>query len=148
MDTYKMFINGEYVDAISGKTYQTENPATEEIIAEVAQGDAEDVEVACGTEPHQLVGSVLVRPARVVRDQARHQVDGRAELQSLSPECRRERTDDEEGRSCRPSLDDASLLLPAASPIGHQRLVCPRRCGQGSPACDEVEPSTAILRGS
>lgn len=40
------FINGEWVPAASGKTFQTINPATEEVICEVAEGDAEDVDRA------------------------------------------------------------------------------------------------------
>ncbi|CAM8966156.1 unnamed protein product [Rhodiola kirilowii] len=34
----KLFINGEFVDAISGKTFETIDPRNEEVIAHVAQG--------------------------------------------------------------------------------------------------------------
>ncbi|MGC1275264.1 MAG: aldehyde dehydrogenase family protein [Planctomycetaceae bacterium] len=40
------FIDGKWVDAASGKTFETHNPATEELIAEVAEGDAADVDRA------------------------------------------------------------------------------------------------------
>jgi aldehyde dehydrogenase (NAD+) len=40
------FIGGKWLPAASGKTFETLNPATEEVIAEVAEGDAEDVELA------------------------------------------------------------------------------------------------------
>jgi succinate-semialdehyde dehydrogenase/glutarate-semialdehyde dehydrogenase len=40
--TYKMFIDGEWTDAKSGKTLGVINPANEEIIAEVPYGDRED----------------------------------------------------------------------------------------------------------
>ena len=40
------FINGEWVPAQSGKTFATVNPATEEEIAQIAEGDAEDVNLA------------------------------------------------------------------------------------------------------
>ncbi len=40
------FIDGEWVPAASGRTFQTINPATEEVICEVAEGDAEDVDRA------------------------------------------------------------------------------------------------------
>lgn len=46
MMKYQMFIDGKFVDAASGKTRQTVNPATEEIIAEVPQGDKEDARSA------------------------------------------------------------------------------------------------------
>jgi len=40
------FIGGEWVPAASGKTFDTVNPATEEVITQVAEGDAEDVDRA------------------------------------------------------------------------------------------------------
>lgn len=40
------FIDGRWEDAASGKTFATLNPATEEVIAEVAEGDAGDVDRA------------------------------------------------------------------------------------------------------
>jgi len=42
----RLFINGEFVDAKSGQTFATINPATEEKIADVASGGAEDVDAA------------------------------------------------------------------------------------------------------
>lgn len=40
------FIDGQWVPAKSGKTFETRNPATEELIAEVAEGDAADIDAA------------------------------------------------------------------------------------------------------
>lgn len=40
------FIDGKWVPAASGKTFATINPATEEEIAQVAEGDAEDIDRA------------------------------------------------------------------------------------------------------
>jgi phenylacetaldehyde dehydrogenase len=42
----KMLINGQWVNSISGKTFPTYNPATGEVLAQVAEGDREDVEQA------------------------------------------------------------------------------------------------------
>ena len=42
----QLFIGGQWVPARSGKTFVTINPATEEPIADVAEGDAADVEAA------------------------------------------------------------------------------------------------------
>ena len=39
----KMFINNQFVPAASGKTFPTYNPATGEVLAQVAEGDKEDV---------------------------------------------------------------------------------------------------------
>ncbi len=43
---YGLFINGEETDAQSGRTFQSINPATGEAFAEVAEGDAEDIDRA------------------------------------------------------------------------------------------------------
>ncbi|MDT3776877.1 aldehyde dehydrogenase family protein [Nitrospira sp. MA-1] len=42
----KMLINGQWADARSGKTFSTFNPATGEVIAEVAEGDKPDIDLA------------------------------------------------------------------------------------------------------
>jgi phenylacetaldehyde dehydrogenase len=42
----KLFINGQWVDAASGKSFETPNPATGRPLATVAEGDAEDVDRA------------------------------------------------------------------------------------------------------
>ena len=42
----QMLINGKWVDAASGKTFPTYNPATGEVLAHVAEGDKEDVDRA------------------------------------------------------------------------------------------------------
>ena len=42
----KMFIDGKWVQAASGKTFPTYNPATGEVLAQVAEGDREDIDRA------------------------------------------------------------------------------------------------------
>ncbi|KDP33652.1 hypothetical protein JCGZ_07223 [Jatropha curcas] len=42
----KLFINGEFVDSISGKTFETIDPTNGEVIARVAEGDKEDIDLA------------------------------------------------------------------------------------------------------
>ncbi|MGD0605330.1 MAG: aldehyde dehydrogenase family protein [Streptosporangiaceae bacterium] len=39
----QLFINGRWADAASGRTFETPNPATGEILAQVAEGEAEDI---------------------------------------------------------------------------------------------------------
>lgn len=46
MKHYQQFINGNFVDAISGKTRDVINPATEEVIATVPDSQPEDVDAA------------------------------------------------------------------------------------------------------
>ena len=40
------FIGGQWTPAASGKTFQTIDPATEEVICDVAEGDKADVDAA------------------------------------------------------------------------------------------------------
>jgi aldehyde dehydrogenase (NAD+) len=42
----KMLIDGKWVDSQSGKTFETLNPSTGEVIANVAEGDKADVDKA------------------------------------------------------------------------------------------------------
>jgi len=42
----KMFINNQFVPAASGKTFPTYNPATGEVMAQVAEGEREDIDRA------------------------------------------------------------------------------------------------------
>ena len=41
-----MLINGKWVEAASGKTFATFNPATGEVLAHIAEGDREDIDRA------------------------------------------------------------------------------------------------------
>ena len=45
-DEYGLFIGGEFVAPRSGRTFDTINPATEERLATVSEGDADDVDLA------------------------------------------------------------------------------------------------------
>ena len=42
----QLFINGQWADAASGKTFATPNPATGETLANIAEGDTEDIDRA------------------------------------------------------------------------------------------------------
>ncbi len=46
MEKFKMWINGKWVDADSGKTFRTHNPANGDVIAEVPLADKSDVDKA------------------------------------------------------------------------------------------------------
>jgi phenylacetaldehyde dehydrogenase len=43
---HKMLINGQWVEAASGKTFPTYNPATGEVLSLIAEGDKEDIDRA------------------------------------------------------------------------------------------------------
>src|SRR5689334_17915680 len=44
--SYGLFVNGEFVDPTDGRSFKTINPATEEVLAEVSEASAEDVDLA------------------------------------------------------------------------------------------------------
>ena len=44
--TYKMYIDGQFVESHSGKSFPVYDPSTEEVIAECPAGDAQDLLVA------------------------------------------------------------------------------------------------------
>ncbi|MFZ0523824.1 MAG: aldehyde dehydrogenase family protein, partial [Candidatus Acidiferrales bacterium] len=44
--TRKMLINGKWVDSVSGKTFPTYNPATGDVLSNIAEGDKEDIDHA------------------------------------------------------------------------------------------------------
>ena len=46
MQKFQMYINGKYVDSASGQWFDTFNPYTGKVWAQIAQGNAEDVERA------------------------------------------------------------------------------------------------------
>ena len=50
------FIGGAWSPAVSGKTFETIHPATEEVITEVAEGDAEDIDLAVKAARAQFDG--------------------------------------------------------------------------------------------
>ena len=89
--TYQMYINGEWVDSKSNKTFPVYDPSTEEVIAQVPDANAEDVNRAVAaakaafedgpwaTTTAQERGRVLFRLAEKIR----------AELPTLAElECR------------------------------------------------------------
>lgn len=44
--TFQLFIDGKWKDSVNGETFTTTNPATQEVIAEVPYGTAEDINLA------------------------------------------------------------------------------------------------------
>ncbi|MCE1704375.1 aldehyde dehydrogenase family protein, partial [Enterobacter hormaechei] len=46
VESYKMLIGGQWVDSVSKATTKSYNPATGELLAEYASGNAEDVDLA------------------------------------------------------------------------------------------------------
>ena len=52
----QLLIGGRWQDAVSGKTFATFNPATEEKIADVAEGDAADIDLAVKAARKALAG--------------------------------------------------------------------------------------------
>jgi len=53
---YQLFIDGQFVDAESGKTFATPNPATGETFAEVAEAEKADVDKAVAAAHKAMTG--------------------------------------------------------------------------------------------
>ena len=81
-DRYGLWIGGEEVEALSGRTITTTNPATEEPLAEVAEAGPEDVDLAVAAArrayedgwrdlPGRERAKVLYRVARQLQERAR-----------------------------------------------------------------------------
>ncbi|HUC85451.1 MAG TPA: aldehyde dehydrogenase family protein [Candidatus Acidoferrales bacterium] len=79
---HDLFINGEFVEPHSGKHFASCNPATEETLTEIAQGDAEDVDraVKAARRAYEKVwsrmagrerGKYLFRIARLIQEKSR-----------------------------------------------------------------------------
>src|SRR6476620_11968525 len=79
--SYGLFINGEFVDG-HGKAFKTISPATEEVLAEVAEADEADVEKAVraarkaydkvwGPMPGRERAKYLYRLARIIQERGR-----------------------------------------------------------------------------
>src|SRR5215210_2648382 len=61
---YQLFIDGKWVDAESGKTFETPNPATGETLAEVAEADSADVDKAVAAARRAFEGKWSKMSAR------------------------------------------------------------------------------------
>src|ERR1044071_1137064 len=61
---YQLFIDGQFVDSESGKTFQTPNPATGETFAEVAEGETADVDKAVAAARKAMSGKWSKMSAR------------------------------------------------------------------------------------
>ena len=79
---YNLFINGKFVKSQSGQYYDTINPATEEKITSVAEGNAKDVDIAVkaarkayegvwGKMPAKERSKYIYRIARMIQERAR-----------------------------------------------------------------------------
>ncbi|MEU7929144.1 aldehyde dehydrogenase family protein [Micromonospora sp. NPDC049801] len=79
---YGLFIDGTFVDPTSGGSFKSINPASEEVLAEVAEADAEDVERAVkaarkaydkvwGPMPGRDRAKYLYRIARLIQERSR-----------------------------------------------------------------------------
>ena len=80
--SYGLFVDGEFVDPLSGTTTKSTSPATEEVLAEVAEAGAEDVDRAVRAArrayertwsrlPGAERGKYLFRIARLIQERSR-----------------------------------------------------------------------------
>ena len=80
--SYGLFIDGAFVDPVDGASFKTVNPATEEVLAEVAEGGAADVDLAVRAARRAYTrtwsklsgrdrGKYLFRIARIIQERSR-----------------------------------------------------------------------------
>src|SRR4051812_19194095 len=80
--SYGLFVDGQFVDGVGGRTFKTINPATEEVLAEVTDASEEDVDVAVRAArrayakvwsrmPGRERGKYLFRIARILQERSR-----------------------------------------------------------------------------
>ncbi|WP_165451609.1 aldehyde dehydrogenase family protein [Streptomyces syringium] len=79
--SYGLFIDGEFRDASDGKVFKTLSPSSEEVLSEVAQGSAEDVDAAVKAArkafekwsalPGAERAKYLFRIARIIQERSR-----------------------------------------------------------------------------
>jgi acyl-CoA reductase-like NAD-dependent aldehyde dehydrogenase len=80
--SYGLFINGEFTDPVDGTSFKSINPATEEVLADIAEAGQTDVDRAVtaaraaythvwATLPGRDRGKYLFRLARVIQERAR-----------------------------------------------------------------------------
>ncbi|WP_030233193.1 MULTISPECIES: aldehyde dehydrogenase family protein [unclassified Streptomyces] len=79
--SYGLFIDGEFTDAAGGKVFKTVSPSTEEVLSEVAQAGAEDVDRAVKAArrafekwsalPGSERAKYLFRIARIIQERSR-----------------------------------------------------------------------------
>ncbi|MBB1246376.1 aldehyde dehydrogenase family protein [Streptomyces durbertensis] len=79
--TYGLFIDGEFREAADGKVFKTVSPSTEEVLAEVADAGAADVDAAVAAArrafgpwsalPGAERGKYLYRIARIIQERSR-----------------------------------------------------------------------------
>jgi aldehyde dehydrogenase (NAD+) len=87
----KMLIDGEWVDAASGRTFESRYPGTGEVIAHVAEGDREDVDRAVqaarrafdGGDYRKMNGADRGRLLWKIADLMEQNIDELAELETL-----------------------------------------------------------------
>ena len=80
--SYGLFIDGEFTDPIGGSTFKTVNPATEEVLSEISEAGADDVDraVRAARDAYDRVwgpmsgrdrGKYLFRIARLIQERSR-----------------------------------------------------------------------------
>ncbi|MGW2369996.1 aldehyde dehydrogenase family protein [Streptomyces sp. NPDC001667] len=79
--SYGLFIDGEFTEATGGKVFKTVSPSSEEVLSEVAQGSAEDVDRAVKAArkafekwsalPGSERAKYLFRIARIIQERSR-----------------------------------------------------------------------------
>ncbi len=96
----QLFINGQWADAASGKTFETPNPATGETLARVAEGGAEDIDRAVRAARKAFDDGPWSRMTPSERGRIKGDVGGRVQRRDRARVCRRVSERDSNPHSC------------------------------------------------
>src|SRR2546428_12797623 len=130
--TYKMFIEGEWTDAKSGKTLGVINPANEEIIAEIPYGGREDAARA------------VAAAARAFPEWSAKTAYERATVLKKTAELMRERL---EAMARTLTMEEGKVLLEARGELNGSAAYFEWFAGGAKRAYGEIHPETRPNKG-
>lgn len=129
----RLFIDGRWIDAASGRTFECINPATGRVLTRVAEGDAEDIDRAARAartafEDRRWAGMRPAKRKRILQQFARRVEDHRAELALL-----------ETLDMGKPIADSSSVDIPAvARTLAWYAEAVDKLYGETAPTADNV----------
>ena len=112
----KMLIDGKWVDSVSGKTFETINPATGQVIARVAEADKADVSFVEDRGNRAIVGVAVRVVVRVQPERVDPRVAGALQPRRFAAI----RDDDRDRRLQRAGRDRVDDRLQVAPPARDQ----------------------------
>ena len=129
---YQLFIDGNWCDAESGKTFTTPNPATGETLAEVAEADKADIDKAVTAARRAFEGKwskisardrgrMLYKLSQLIEEHSR-------ELAALETATTASQSRNLHSLTCRRSRKTSNTSLAGPRRLKAKQFRCPERC--------------------